>query len=68
MARGEHDAGEYRRLGKQGRPIWIEASYNPIFDASGRPFKVVKYATDITARHMAAATLRSAVEGLCDSV
>ena len=68
LARGEHDAGEYRRLGKQGRPIWIEASYNPIFDASGRPFKVVKYATDITARHMAAATLRSAVEGLCDSV
>ncbi len=48
LGRGEFDAGEYKRIGKQGKEIWIQASYNPIFDADGRPFKVVKYATDIT--------------------
>ncbi|MCC7634882.1 methyl-accepting chemotaxis protein [Stenotrophomonas rhizophila] len=50
LGRGEYDAGQYRRLGKGGREVWIQASYNPIFDMSGRPFKVVKYATDITAQ------------------
>lgn len=50
LGSGEYDAGQYRRLGKGGREVWIQASYNPILDASGRPFKVVKYATDITAQ------------------
>ena len=45
---GEYQAGQYRRFGKGGREIWIEASYNPILDASGRPYKVVKFATDVT--------------------
>ena len=49
LARGDYDAGVYRRLGKGGREVWIQASYNPIFDMDGHPFKVVKYATDITA-------------------
>ncbi len=49
LGRGEFDAGEYKRLGKGGREIWIQASYNPIFDANGKPYKVVKFATDITA-------------------
>ncbi len=48
LGRGEPDAGEYRRLGKGGREIWLQASYNPIFDAAGRPFKIVKFATDIS--------------------
>jgi methyl-accepting chemotaxis protein len=48
--RGEYDAGQYRRLGKGGREVWIQASYNPILDLNGKPFKVVKYATDITAQ------------------
>jgi methyl-accepting chemotaxis protein len=48
LGRGEYDAGQYKRLGKGGREIWIQASYNPIMGADGRPFKVVKYATDIT--------------------
>lgn len=48
LARGEFQAAEFRRIGKGGREIWIQASYNPIFDHKGRPFKVVKYATDIT--------------------
>ncbi|NBW09996.1 MAG: methyl-accepting chemotaxis protein [Caulobacteraceae bacterium] len=50
LGRGEYDAGQYRRIGKDGREIWIQASYNPILDSAGRPFKVVKYATDITAQ------------------
>jgi methyl-accepting chemotaxis protein len=48
LGRGEYDAGQYRRFGKGGREIWIQASYNPIFDAAGRPVKVVKYAADVT--------------------
>jgi methyl-accepting chemotaxis protein len=46
---GRFQTGEYKRLGKHGREVWIQASYNPIFDLSGRPYKVVKYATDVTA-------------------
>ena len=45
---GEYQAGEYQRFGKDEREIWIQASYNPIFDMNGVPVKVVKYATDIT--------------------
>lgn len=48
LARGEFDARVHKRITKTGQPIWIQASYNPIYDASGKPFKVVKYATDIT--------------------
>src|SRR5262245_56103845 len=48
LGRGEFDAGQYKRIGKGGREIWIQASYNPIMDAKGRPCKVVKFAIDIT--------------------
>ncbi|PCJ33319.1 MAG: chemotaxis protein [Gammaproteobacteria bacterium] len=48
LNRGEFDSGEYKRIGNGGREIYLQASYNPIFDASGKPFKVVKYATEIT--------------------
>ena len=48
LARGEFQQAEYKRFGKGGREVWIQASYNPIHDQSGRPYKVVKYATDIT--------------------
>ena len=47
---GNFDSGEYLRLGKGGKEIWIQASYNPIYDIDGKPYKVVKYAQDITAR------------------
>jgi methyl-accepting chemotaxis protein len=50
LARGEYQSAEYRRLGKGGKEVWIQASYNPILDMNGRPFKVVKYATDVTAQ------------------
>ncbi|WP_239159879.1 methyl-accepting chemotaxis protein [Virgisporangium ochraceum] len=48
LRRGEFDSREYKRVGKGGQEIWIQASYNPIFDLDGRPFKVVKYAMDVT--------------------
>jgi methyl-accepting chemotaxis protein len=48
LAKGEYDAGEYKRIAKDGREFWIRATYNPILDLNGRPFKVVKYALDIT--------------------
>lgn len=48
LASGESDSGVYKRLGKGGKEVWLQASYNPIFGADGKPFKVVKYATDIT--------------------
>jgi methyl-accepting chemotaxis protein len=50
LNRGEYQAGEYKRLGKGGREVWIQASYNPILDLNGKPMKVVKFATDITAQ------------------
>jgi methyl-accepting chemotaxis protein len=49
LNKGQYQAAEYRRIGKGGREIWIQASYNPILDLDGKPFKVVKYATDTTA-------------------
>jgi methyl-accepting chemotaxis protein len=48
LNRGEYEAQEYKRIGKGGKEVWIQASYNPIMDLNGKPFKVVKYATDIT--------------------
>jgi len=45
---GEYQKAQYKRLGKGGREVWIEGSYNPILDPNGKPVKVVKYATDIT--------------------
>lgn len=48
LNRGEYTTGEYKRVGKGGRQVWIQGSYNPIFDREGKPCKVIKYATDVT--------------------
>src|SRR5208282_2810486 len=50
LNRGEYVAEEFKRIGKGGREVWIQASYNPIFDAERRVIRVVKFATDVTAR------------------
>src|SRR3954471_7150302 len=50
LNRGEFQAAEYKRIAKGGREVWIEASYNPILDSANRPRKVIKFATDITAK------------------
>jgi methyl-accepting chemotaxis protein len=52
LRRGEFDSGEYRRLGKGGGEVWIQASYNPVYDSSGHLREVVKVATDVTARKL----------------
>jgi methyl-accepting chemotaxis protein len=62
LGRGEFDAGQYKRIGKGGREVWIQASYNPIMDMNGKPFKVVKYATDITASVRAQQAMIDTVE------
>ena len=48
LAAGECQRGRFKRFAKSGEPVWLEASYNPIFDASGRLVKVVKFAYDVT--------------------
>ena len=59
LGRGEIDSGEYLRLGKGGKDVWIQASYNPIFNAEGKPFKVVKFATDLSQRREMEEALRA---------
>lgn len=48
LANGVFQSGEYKRIGQGGKEIYIQASYNPIFDAKDRPYKVVKFASDVT--------------------
>ena len=52
LRRGEYQSAEYKRLAKGGKEVWIEASYNPVCDSAGKPVKVIKFATDITAKKM----------------
>ena len=71
LNRGEYQAAEYKRIGKGGKEVWIQASYNPILDPGGRPVKVVKFATDMTEQKLAlnamladaAMLTKAAVEG-----
>ena len=67
LARGEFNAGEYRRLHKNGHDVWIQASYNPIFDAEGKPLKVVKFATDVTETKLLSAESANKLEAISRS-
>ncbi|MDZ4778730.1 MAG: PAS domain-containing methyl-accepting chemotaxis protein [Planctomycetia bacterium] len=67
LNRGEFDEGQYKRIGKGGKEVWIQASYNPIMDLNGRPFKVVKYATDVTQQVTMQKDLRRLVEQVIES-
>jgi methyl-accepting chemotaxis protein len=64
LARGEYVAGEFRRLGKDRKEVFIQASYNPIFDLAGKPFKVVKYASDVTAQVRLRKQLETVLNGV----
>ncbi len=64
LGRGEYVAGEFRRIGHGGKEVWIQASYNPIFDLNGKPFKVVKYASDITHQVHLRAQMQRVLEGV----
>ena len=67
LGRGEFDRGDYQRVAKDGKEIWINASYNPIFDADGKPYKVIKFATDITAQKNAAAEFEGKLNAISKS-
>ena len=64
LGRGEFDAGKYKRIAKGGREIWIQATYNPVLDEEGHAYKVVKFATDITAGEITANEQRSRVDAI----
>jgi methyl-accepting chemotaxis protein len=63
LNRGEFQAAQYKRIGKGGREVWIEASYNPLL-SNGKPYKVVKYATDVTEQKRQFADLKGKVEAI----
>jgi methyl-accepting chemotaxis protein len=64
LNRGEYESKEYKRLGKGGTEVWIQASYNPILDLNGKPFKVVKFATDVTAQKLINADSAGQIEAI----
>lgn len=64
LNRGEYVAAEFKRFGKGGKEIWLQASYNPIFDMNGKVVKVVKFATDITERVRAVTEIGDALSHL----
>ena len=64
LALGEYQSGQYRRFGKGGREIWLQASYNPIFNTAGKPFKVVKYCSDVTEQKIRAADFEGQIKAI----
>jgi methyl-accepting chemotaxis protein len=68
LGRGEHESGQFRRMAKGGREIWLQASYTPVLDAKGLPFKVVKFATNITKQKQSAVELERNVKTTLDVV
>jgi methyl-accepting chemotaxis protein len=64
LAAGTYQSGEFRRLGKGGRVVWIQASYNPVLDRRGRVTKVVKIASDITQAKLAASEAASQLDAI----
>ncbi len=67
LRRGEFRAGEFKRIGKGGREVWIQASYNPVLDEAGKPVKVIKVASDVTRQKMAAADYAGQIAAISKS-
>lgn len=63
LGRGEFQKAQYKRIGKGGTEIWIEASYNPVF-RGGKPYKVIKFATDVTAQKLQSADDRGKIDAI----
>ena len=57
----------FKRLGKGGREVWLQASYKPIIGSGGRPYRVLKFATDISARKMQSADFEVQVDAIAKS-
>jgi methyl-accepting chemotaxis protein len=66
LREGTFSSGEYKRIGKNGKEIFIQATYNPILDHNGKPFRVVKFATDITDRTQAIDEIKHVMERLTE--
>lgn len=64
LKKGVFDSGEYKRITKSGEDLWIQASYNPILDPDGKPFKVVKFATDVTEEKKRTSNYESIIEAI----
>lgn len=67
LGRGNLRSGDFERLAKGGRSVWIEASYNPVFDEAGKPVKIVKFAIDITEQKMQAANFSGQIDAISKS-
>ena len=68
LRRGQYDKGRYLRIGKAGREVWIDASYNPVVDGDGKLVKVVKYANDVTAHVAVARAIENAVAQIQEAI
>jgi len=64
LGRGEYHAAEFKRLAKGGKEIWLQASYNPVFDKDGKPVRVVKFATDVTASKLQIAEFEGKIRAI----
>ncbi|ODP39532.1 methyl-accepting chemotaxis protein [Sphingomonas turrisvirgatae] len=68
LGAGEFASGEFKRLDRNGRPCWLQATYNPILDANGRPERILKIATDITHAKLVSLALETRIQQLADIV
>lgn len=64
MGRGEPEAADFRRVTKDGRELWVYASFNPILDLDGKPWKVVEYTTDMTDAKLKALEFQGKVDAI----
>nr|WP_279591237.1 PAS domain-containing methyl-accepting chemotaxis protein [Modestobacter marinus] len=64
LATGEFESGEYKRVKRGGEEIWLQATYNPIFDADGKPFKVIKFASDVSAAKLRNAEIEARINAV----
>ncbi|NML27345.1 PAS domain S-box protein [Zoogloea dura] len=60
LRQGGYASGDFHRIGKDGKDVWIHGSYNPILDPDGRPYKIIKFASDLSERHAMEQDLREA--------
>lgn len=68
LSRGEFDAGEYGRRAKDGRIVWLQATYNPVLGADGKVQRILKIATDTSFSYQLKGALKDKVDGLIDIV
>lgn len=64
LRRGKYQQAEFRRFGKTGQEIWIQATYNPLLDSSGKVYRVIKFATDVTNRKLKDADIAGQLEAI----